>query len=156
MSGSASPPGAGFFLIVQAWGRDFALPIGCARSVFRIEALTRTPLAPPWLLGLVNLHGRIVTVVCLNRRLRPDSPPLGAGSLAVAVELGRDLLALAVEDVGGVVEPQREDFLAEERAASVEPGGFALGALARVGTGRQLAAVLDVRALFELRTPTAA
>ncbi len=156
MSGFACPPGSRALLTVQAAGRSFALPIGCARSVFRIEALTRAPLAPPWLLGLVNLHGRIVTVVCLNRRLRPDAPPLGAGSLAVAVELGRDLLALAVEDVGGVVEAQREDFLAQEPAASPEPGGFAPGSLARVGTGRQLAAVLDVRALFELRTPIAA
>jgi len=138
MSGSASPPGAGFFLIVQAWGRDFALPIGCARSIFRIEALTRAPLAPPWLLGLANLSGRLTAVVCLNRRLWPDAPPLGAGSLAVAIELGSDALALAVEDVGGVVEAQ--NLLSEEQSA---PG---LGAL-------RSATILDVRALFDSVAP---
>ena len=145
MSGSASPPGAGIFLTVQAWGRDFALPIGCARSVFRIEALTRAPLAPPWLLGLANLSGRLTAVVCLNRRLWPDAPPLGAGSLAVAIELGSDALALAVEDVGGVVEAQ--NLLSEEQTA---PG---LGALR---LGRRSATILDVRALFDSQNAKAA
>lgn len=152
MNGQALPPGSGTFLTVQALGRSFALPIGCTRTVFRVETVTRAPLAPPWLLGLVNLHGRIAMVLCLNRRLRPDAPALGAGSLAVAIEIGREIFALAVEDVGGVVEAQSEDFLAEEPT----PSAFDFGALRRIGTGRWPAMVLDVRALVEFRTPIAA
>jgi purine-binding chemotaxis protein CheW len=155
MSGSALVPGAGAFLTVQSLGRNFALPIGCTRSIFRVEGLTRVPLAPPFLLGLVNLRGRVVAVACLNRRLRPRAPPLGVGSLAVAIELGPDVLALAVEDVGGVVEARRQDFVVAKRRSDGGRGAVGLGLLRPAGTTQRPTTVLDVRALFEFGRPFA-
>jgi len=149
-------PGAGAFLIVRALGRNFALPVGCTRSVFRVEGLTRAPLAPPCLLGVVSLRGRLVAVACLNRRLRPDAEPLGVGSLAVLIELGPDALALAVEDVGVVVEARREDFLDAKRRLNAPPRAVGLGVLRQAGTMQGLGTVLDVRALFDFRRTIAA
>lgn len=149
MSGSPFVSGAGAFLTVQSLGRTFALPTSCTRSIFRVEGLTRAPLAPPFLLELVNLRGRLVAVACLNRRLRPRAPPLGVGSLAVAIELGPDVLALAVEDVGGIVEARREEFIVARKRSQAGPGAVSLGVLRGVGTTRRPITVLDVRALFQ-------
>lgn len=148
MSGSPLIPGAGAFLTVQSLGRNFALPIGCTRSIFRVEGLTRAPLAPPFLLGLVNLSGRLVAIACLNRRLRSRAPPLGVGSLAVAIELGPDVLGLAVEDVGGILEARREDFVVARRRSTAGRHAVGLGVVRRAGTTERPVTVLDVRALF--------
>ncbi len=156
MSGSALPPGTGAFLTVQALGRNFALPIGCTRSVFRVEGLTRSPLASPRLLGLVNLRGRLVVLACLNRRRPPDALPLGVGSLAVAIELGPDVVALAVEGVGGIVEARREDFVLAKRRLDARPSALGLGVLLRTGTTQRPPTVLDVTALFEFGRMVAA
>ena len=147
MSGSPLIPGAGAFLTVQSLGRNFALPIGCTRSIFRVEGLTRAPLAPPSARPR-HLRGRLVAIACLNRRLRSRAPPLGVGSLAVAIELGPDVLGLAVEDVGGILEARREDFVVARRRSAAGRHAVGLGVVRRAGTTERPVTVLDVRALF--------
>ena len=85
------------YLTVRALGQTFALPLEFARSVFEIDALTRVPLASSHVVGLSYLRGGIVAIVGLARRLEPDAPSLGVGALAVAIELGVETFALAVD-----------------------------------------------------------
>lgn len=42
-----------------------AVPMHAAREVVPERALTRLPGAPPWVAGLLNLRGRVVTVIDL-------------------------------------------------------------------------------------------
>ncbi len=155
MNGSSSRrqpvAGAGIILAVQALGQTFALPIAYAQSVFRIEDLTRVPLAAPHLLGLVNLRGHILAVACLNRRLCADAAPLGVGSLAIEIMIGTETLALAVENVGDVLEARGEHFLTTEEHVDGSYASVSLGALRWGESGETAMTVLDVRALFEFR-----
>src|SRR5216683_7712112 len=50
-------------------GQLFGLPISRVQDVFMPERLTRVPLAASEIAGLLNLRGRIVTVVDMRRRL---------------------------------------------------------------------------------------
>jgi len=79
--------GGDAYLTLRALDQTFALPIEFARSVFKIEGLTRVPQAPSHLVGLSNLRGGIIGVVCLANKLDPDAPALGVGALAVAIQL---------------------------------------------------------------------
>lgn len=97
------------YLTLRAIDQTFALPIQFARSIFKIEALTRVPLAPPHLVGLSYLRSGIVGIVCLGRRLDPDASALGVGALAVAIELGAETFALAVQQIGDVIHAHAED-----------------------------------------------
>src|ERR1043166_417789 len=63
----------------------FGLPIARVQDVFMPDRLTRVPLAPPEIAGVLNLRGRIVTAVDLRLRLgmaaRSDGrPPMAVGS----------------------------------------------------------------------------
>src|SRR5208283_5174951 len=49
------------------------LPVHCVKTVFHPDRLTPVPLAPPEVAGLVNLRGRIVTALHLDKCLRIDS-----------------------------------------------------------------------------------
>jgi chemotaxis signal transduction protein len=97
------------YLTVRALEQTFALPLEFARSVFKIDALTRVPLASSHVVGLSHLRGGIVAIVCLARRLEPDAPALGVGALAVAIELGVETFALAVEEIGDIIHVHAED-----------------------------------------------
>ncbi|WP_460020788.1 chemotaxis protein CheW [Magnetospira thiophila] len=80
-------------------------------SVFRVqdilhpENIARIPLAPKEIAGVINLRGRIVTVIDVRARL--GLPPLpsenGGTSMAVTVEDGPDLYSLLVDRVGDVI-----------------------------------------------------
>jgi purine-binding chemotaxis protein CheW len=95
--------GGDAYLTLRALGQTFALTIEFARSVFRIEGLTRVPQAPSYLVGLSNSRGGIVGVVSLAGKLDPDAHTLAVGALAVAIELGTETFALAVQEIGEVM-----------------------------------------------------
>jgi purine-binding chemotaxis protein CheW len=70
-------------------GQLFGLPIGRVQDVFMPERLTRVPLAATEVAGLLNLRGRIVTVIDMRRRLDfEDRAADGAkrGPLALGIE----------------------------------------------------------------------
>ena len=47
----------------------FGLPIARVQDVFVPDRLTRVPLAPPEVAGILNLRGRIVTAIDMRSRL---------------------------------------------------------------------------------------
>ena len=57
------------YVTAMIGGQLFGLPISRVQDVFVPERLTRVPLAAPEIAGLLNLRGRIVTVIDMRRRL---------------------------------------------------------------------------------------
>ena len=51
----------------------FGVEVERVQEVIRYQEMTRVPLAPPVISGLINLRGQIVTAIDLRRRL--DLPP---------------------------------------------------------------------------------
>ena len=50
-------------------GRYFGLDVLKVQEIIRYQEMTRVPLAPPVVRGLINLRGQIVTAIDLRRRL---------------------------------------------------------------------------------------
>ena len=48
-------------------GHLFGLPIARVQDVFVPDRMTRVPLAPPEIAGILNLRGRIVTAIDMRR-----------------------------------------------------------------------------------------
>lgn len=91
------------YVTAMIGGQLFGLPIERVLDVFTPERLTRVPLSPPEVAGVLNLRGRIVTAICM--RLRLDLPPRGAGEpfMAIGIEQGGESYGLLVDQVGEVV-----------------------------------------------------
>ncbi len=57
------------FLTFSIGNRNLALPLGNVERVIRMVALVPVPEAPEWIPGLLNLHGRVMPVIDLRKRL---------------------------------------------------------------------------------------
>jgi purine-binding chemotaxis protein CheW len=57
------------YVTTMIGGQLFGLPISRVQDVFMPERLTRVPLSPGEIAGVLNLRGRIVTVVDMRVRL---------------------------------------------------------------------------------------
>src|SRR2546430_11435165 len=68
-------------------GQLFGLPISRGQDVFMPERLTRGPLASSEIAGVLNLRGRIVTVVNMRARLGLPQADDGQPPMAVGVDL---------------------------------------------------------------------
>ena len=71
-------------------------------DVFIASAVTEVPLAPREIVGLLNLRGRVVTAMCLRRRLGlPDAAE--GREMAVGLEHQGESYGLLVDQVGEVM-----------------------------------------------------
>ncbi|MDP4024138.1 chemotaxis protein CheW [Methylobacterium sp. NEAU 140] len=95
------------FVTVHVGDTLFGLAIERVHDVFVPSGVTPVPLAPPEIVGLLNLRGRVVTALCLRRRL--GLPAAGAGAdgpgagMAIGLEQGGETFALVVDGVGEVL-----------------------------------------------------
>lgn len=80
------------------------------QEVLRHQKMTRVPLAPGAVRGLINLRGQIVTAIDLRARLglpqRADGPP----PLNVVVRGEDGVVTLLVDEIGDVREVSPDDF----------------------------------------------
>ncbi len=100
------------YVTAMIGGQLFGLPISRVQDVFKPEGLTRVPLAAPEIAGLLNLRGRIVTVVDMRRRLDFEAHEGGGAPLAVGIEHRGESYGLLIDEIGEVLKlsaASRED-----------------------------------------------
>jgi purine-binding chemotaxis protein CheW len=93
------------FLVVRAGAHRVAIPLEQAREILAPRPVTRLPGSAPWIAGLLNLRGRVLTVVDLDRRLGADA---AVGPVVVVEGDGR-VLGLRVTAVEAVRMAEGED-----------------------------------------------
>ena len=134
-------------------GQLFGLPILRVQDVFAPERLTRVPLAPAEIAGVLNLRGRIVTLIDMRCRLglgrREDSAP----AMAVGVESRGEFYGLLIDSIGEVL--KLDGTACEPNPSNLDPR------LAGVSTGiyrldGQLLMVLDVDRVLDIEMKAAA
>jgi purine-binding chemotaxis protein CheW len=99
------------FVTVMVADQVFGLPIDRVHDVFIASALTAVPLAPREIVGLLNLRGRVVTALCLRRRLGLPDRADAKQNMAVGLERQGESYGLLVDSVGEVMKlsPDRQE-----------------------------------------------
>jgi len=119
----------------------FGLPISRVQDVFMPERLTPVPLSAPEIAGILNLRGRIVTVIDMRCRLGLPKREGDRPAMAVGIECRGESYGLLIDDIGEVMklpDGSREvnPVNLDVRLAQVSAGIYRLEA--------QLLVVLDV------------
>ena len=147
------------YVTVTVGGQLLGLPIGRVQDVFIATRITPVPLAPYEIVGLINLRGRVVTAICMRRRMRhADTGRLPTGTdehelTAVGLDQGGEAFALIVDAVGEVMRLSRTTFepvpIHLDRAwAAIAKGVHRLD--------DRLLVVIDVDAVLNIDLPIAA
>lgn len=91
-------------------GLFFGVEVLRVQEVIRYQEMTRVPLAPRMIEGLINLRGQIVTAIDLRRRL--DLPARAEGDLPMNVVVRSEdgAVSLLVDEIGDVVEIRDDVF----------------------------------------------
>src|SRR5947208_1801877 len=91
------------YVTATVGGQLFGLPIARVQDVFVLDRMARVPLAPGEIAGLLNLRGRIVTVIDLCRRLGLPALADGRGRMAVGIEYRGESYGLLIDSIGEVL-----------------------------------------------------
>jgi purine-binding chemotaxis protein CheW len=134
-------------------GQLFGLPISRVQDVFMPERLTRVPLSSGEIAGVLNLRGRIVTVVDMRVRLGLPRSDGSRSPMAVGVDLRGESYGLLIDQIGEVL--RLPDESREDNPINLDPR------MARLAGGvhrldGQLMVVLDVDRVLEIVPATMA
>jgi purine-binding chemotaxis protein CheW len=98
------------YVTATVGGQCFGLPILRVQDVFVPERLTPVPLAPPEIAGVLNLRGRIVTMLDMRLRLALADTPVPERRMAIGVEANGESYGLLVDSVGEVLKLDNSAF----------------------------------------------
>ncbi len=102
MSQNSRLDGAVQYLTVSVAGQTLGIPVLQVDDVLGPQRITRVPLAPPAVLGSLNMRGHIVTAVDVRRTLGFAAAETSA-RMCVVVEHRGELYSLTVDSVGEVM-----------------------------------------------------
>ena len=85
-------------------GETFALRVADVQEVLMPQPLTPVPLAPPHIVGLLNLRGQIMSAVDLRQRLNFSPRHEAADTKMLVLKTHDGLLSVVVDDIGDVLE----------------------------------------------------
>lgn len=142
------------FVTLYLAGQVFGVEVCDIHDVFAPQSLTRVPLSPPEIAGVLNLRGRIVTAI--DARARLGLPPLDRDArpaMAIGIEKDGESYGLVIDRVGEVLRLSDADYESnpcnlDQRWQSVARGVYRL-------EGR-LVIVLDIDEMLNFETPAIA
>lgn len=91
-------------------GDLYGVEVEHVQEVLRSQSITRVPLAPPAVAGLINLRGQVVTAIELRERLGRPARPKGTEAVVIVVRLHGEAVSLLVDSIADVVDVDVRDF----------------------------------------------
>jgi purine-binding chemotaxis protein CheW len=91
-------------------GKLFGVPVPQVQEVIRFQEMTRVPLAPAVVEGMINLRGQIVVAFDLRRILSLPNRPAGELPMNVVVRAQDGAVSLLVDEIGDVIEVGESTF----------------------------------------------
>jgi len=104
------------FVTFLVGGEVFAVDMAPVQEIIRLPDLVRVPLAPPALLGLANLRGKVLPVVSLRRIFGFPEAAHDDSTRALVIDVGQPI-AFVVDRVARVIDVEAEQI---EPVAGIE------------------------------------
>jgi purine-binding chemotaxis protein CheW len=129
-------------VLCRLGARTYAVDLLSIREIIPIRGATRLPKSPPFVSGLMNVRGTIVTVLDLSRRL--GGPGAASDASVVLVEHRGKLVGVAVDEVTEVLRLRPDE---------IDPPGpehGTPGVVTGVGhSGESIVIILDIHSIIQ-------
>jgi purine-binding chemotaxis protein CheW len=129
-------------------GREtYGVPITSLHEIVRVPEITAVPDAPDYMEGVINLRGKIVSVIDLRKRFGEPQTALNRRNRILVVEHGGRLCGLIVDSASEVIKIPTAEI--EPAPATLQEGG--LNCVTGLGKYRgRLIVLLDMAKLLEI------
>ena len=134
------------YVTVTVGEQLFGLPIARVHDVFLPTRVTQVPLSRPEIAGVLNLRGRIVTMLDMRSRLSLPRLANGVERMAVGIEFRGEAYGLLVDSVGEVMRLPRSSR--DPNPAHLDPSWATVSAGVHSLEAR-LMVVIDIDRLLE-------
>jgi purine-binding chemotaxis protein CheW len=90
-------------VVFQLGAELYGVEISRVHEIIRLQAVTRIPHSPPFVEGVINLRGKVISVINLRRRFGlPAADDTRAGRIVV-VDINDQVIGMVVDGVSEVL-----------------------------------------------------
>lgn len=144
---------AGKYLTFFLAGEEYGLEILKVHEIIGIMPITRVPRTPLFILGVINLRGKVISIMDLRARFGMESAERAAEACIIVVQLGDVQIGLFVDRVSEVLDIAEHD-IEDAPSFSIEmETDYLLGVAKSNGRVKLLLDIDRVLASQELRAP---
>lgn len=115
------------------------------QEVLRYTEISRVPGAPSYVLGIINLRGKVVTVMDTRQRFGLKSAEVHDDSRIVIIEAGRHVIGILVDSVSEVVYLRQSEIESPPKVGHEESTSFIHGVSNKNG---ELLILVDLSKMF--------
>jgi purine-binding chemotaxis protein CheW len=105
----------------------FGVPITCVHEIVRVPEITNVPDAPEFVEGVINLRGKIVSVVDLRKRFGQTTNNPDKKNRVIVVESEGKLVGLIVDAASEVMKIPHSEIEAPPKVMSDGDSGYVTG-----------------------------
>lgn len=134
------------FVTFLVGGEVFAVDMAPVQEIIRVPEVVRVPLAPSSLLGLSNLRGKVLPIICLRKIFSFPPRDHDDSTRAVVIDIGQPL-GFVVDRVASVINVEPQTIEGVDGIQGTVKSELLTGILKDVG-GFQMVMVLDFAKLI--------
>lgn len=90
-------------VVFQLGEEEFGLDIMQVQEIIRIPEITRIPHSPDYVKGVINLRGKIITVINLDTRFGMEQKVHDDNSRIIVAEVDENVVGMVVDSVSEVL-----------------------------------------------------
>lgn len=143
IAGDSSTLISTFFLGETLWGLDTL----DAQEVIRVSEITKVHNAEGYILGIINLRGKIVTVIDLSNKLGLGVSTISEASKIIIVEWKGEHIGLLIDSISDVIDIEKKSLTSAPSAMHGTRGGYIDSVYQ---AGEQLIAILNIKTVLEV------
>ncbi|MCD6396674.1 MAG: chemotaxis protein CheW [Spirochaetaceae bacterium] len=132
-----------FFLGETVWGLDTL----DTQEVIRVSEITKVNNAENYIIGIINLRGKIVTVIDLSSKLGLGSSSISDASKIIIVEWMGEYIGLLIDSISDVIDIEKKSLTSAPSSMNGTRGGYIDSVYQ---AGQQLIAILNIKAVLEV------
>ncbi len=139
------------FVVFRLGKEEYAFDISAVKEIQGFEQVTKVHRSAPYIEGVMNLRGKLVTVVNLRKRFGMDPPPSYEGAKIMIVEAPDALVGFIVDEVAEVM--RAPESAVEETPAYVAQGIEAEYVRGIIKQEERLVTLIDPMKILALSDP---
>lgn len=133
-------------VIFKLNNEEFAVEVASVEAIIKLQAITKVPHAPDFVMGVTNLRGNIVPVIDLKKRLNLPESKTGEETRIVVALLQDSKVGMIVDAVSQVTEIDDTQIEAAPQYSTSIDTSFIRGI---VKVEQELVIMLDLERVFE-------
>ncbi len=116
------------------------------QEINKINEITKVPQSPDYINGIINLRGRIVTIIDLGKKLGLTPVQKNNDNRSIIVDSENEHVGLLVDAIGDVIQAGKKDLEAAPSNIRGVKGKYFKGVLK---TEKQLIGILDIEEVLK-------